>query len=213
MKLKLLLSFTLFFIFIGAASAQTGKGAFYIGGSVGYNYSSYGSESTYNYLAGYTDYYLTKVANLNISPEFGFFLGKKWSIGIAPTFARSSGTETSYYYSYTGSADNTVTSDTYHTTTVGIGIDVRYYCMITEKFGFFPQFGVSTQNNSVYFGNGTLAIGATPNFVFFPTPKLGVNLGFGDVGYTLDYKTKDHTINAGLNNNITFGLNYFWGRK
>jgi len=33
------------------------------------------------------------------------------------------------------------------------------------------------------------------------------------VAYSLDYKTKDHSLNAGLNNDITFGLNYYWGRK
>ena len=64
MKLRLLLSPILFFIFIGAASAQMAPGAFYLGGSVGYNYNSYGSESTITYLQGYTNYYLTKLANL-----------------------------------------------------------------------------------------------------------------------------------------------------
>jgi hypothetical protein len=213
MRLKLLLSPILFFVFIGAASAQSAPGSFYIGGSLGYNYNSYGSQSTITYLQGYTNYYLTKLANINISPEFGMFLSKKWSIGIQPTYARSSGTETSYYYSYGGASGNYVYSDKYNTTTLGIGIDVRYYCMLTEKFGFYPQFGISTQNNSVYFSNGSLNVGATPNFVYFPTPKIGVNLGFGDVGYSLDYKTKDHTVNANLNNNIVFGVNYYWGRK
>ena len=85
--------------------------------------------------------------------------------------------------------------------------------MITDKFGFFPQMSISSLSNIVYLRYGSLNIGATPNFVFFPTPKFGVNLGFGNIGYSLDYQTKDHTINIGLNNNITFGLNYYWGRK
>ena len=73
--------------------------------------------------------------------------------------------------------------------------------------------GISTLNNSTYFKYGTLTIGGTPNFVFFATPKLGVNLGFGNIGYNLDYKTKVHTLNAGLNDKISFGLNYYWGKK
>jgi len=213
MKLKLLLSPILFIVFIGTASAQTSKGEFYLGGSMSYNYDSYGSTSTYSYLSGYTNYYVTKVAAFNISPEIGYFISNKWSIGIAPTYARNSGTETSYFYSYTSTADNTISSDTYHTNSIGLGIDVRYYCMITDKFGFFPQAGISTLNNSTYFSDGTLAIGATPNFVFFATPKLAVNLGFGSVGYSLDYQTKDHAVNASLNNSITFGLNYLWDGK
>jgi hypothetical protein len=85
--------------------------------------------------------------------------------------------------------------------------------MITDKFGFVPQFGISSLNNTTYFKYGTLNIGATPNFMFFATSKLAVNLGFGNIGYSLDYQTKDHTFNIGLNDNISFGLNYYWGRK
>jgi len=100
-----------------------------------------------------------------------------------------------------------------NTGVVGMGINVRYYCMITDKFGFFPQMGISSLNNTTYFKYGTLNIGAMPNFVFFPAPQLGVNLGFGNIGYSLDYQTKNHNFNLGLNNNISFGLNYYWGRK
>jgi hypothetical protein len=85
--------------------------------------------------------------------------------------------------------------------------------MLSDKFGFFPEFGVSTVNNTTYFSYGTFSVGATPNFVFFPTTKLGVNLGFGGLAYNLDYKTNDATFHFGLNDNISFGLNYFWGRK
>ena len=213
MKLKLLLSPILFFIFIAAASAQTGESKFYIGGSMNYSYNSFGSMNTYSYLDGFINYYTTKVGNLNISPEFGFLLSKKWSIGVQPIYQRTSGTESSYYYAYSGSSNNTYYTDNYHTNSLGLGINVRYYAMITDKFGFFPQLGVSTVNNLAYPNNGTLAIGATPNFVYFATPKLGINFGFGAIAYSLDYKTKDHSVNGNLNNNIVFGVNYYWGKK
>lgn len=213
MKQKLLALSILFFVFISAASAQTGKGAFYLGGSVSYDYSSFGSTSTYNFNNGYTDYTTTKIAALSIRPEIGFFISNKWSIGVQAVYSRTSGTETSKYYSYTNSADNYVSSDKYHDDIAGIGVHARYYCMITDKFGFFPELGISTLNNTTYFKYGTLSIGSTPNFVFFPTPKLGVNLGFGGLAYNLDYQTKDSTFHLGLNDNISFGLNYYWGRK
>jgi hypothetical protein len=213
MKQLLLFYSILFFICLGSASAQTNKGEYYIGGSLSYNYNSYGSENTYNYTTGYTNYYVTKIAAFSISPEFGYFVNKKWSIGVQPTYQHNSGTETSDFFSYTSAAKDYAYTHNYKTDVIGLGINVRYYCMITDKFGFFPQMGITSLNNTIYLKYGTLNIGVIPNFVFFPTPKLGVNLGFGNIGYSLDYQTKNHTVNLGLNNNITFGLNYYWGQK
>jgi len=214
MKQKLPSLLFLFFVCAGTVSAQTGhKGEYYLGGSLSYDYSGYGSSTTYNFDAGYTVYTTTKVSTFSLRPEFGFFISDKWSIGIQPVYSRTGGTETSSYYSYTAASDNYVSSDKYHNDVLGIGVHARYYAMISEKFGFFPEFGVSTLNNTTYFNFGTFSLGATPNFVFFPSQKLGVNLGFGGLAYNLDYHTKYSTFHAGLNDNISFGLNYFWGRK
>jgi len=211
---KQLLAFSILLVaFIGSASAQGHKGEYYLGGSVSYDYSSYGSSNTYNYAEGYTIYTASKISNFSLRPEFGFFISDKWSIGIQPVYSRSGGTETSQYFSYTDATGNYTSSDKYHDDVLGIGVHARYYAMISDKFGFFPEFGISTLNNTTYFKYGTFSVGATPNFVFFPTPKLGVNLGFGGVSYNLDYQTKDGTFHLGLNDNISFGLNYFWGRK
>lgn len=213
MKQKLLALFTLFISISMAASAQTTKGTFYLGGSVSYDYSSFGSSSIIDYNEGYTNYVITKVGNLSIRPEIGFFISDKWSIGVQAVYSRNSGTETSNYFSYTNAADDYIASDNYHTDILGLGVHARYYCMINDKFGFFPEGGVSTLNNATYFKYGTFSVGVTPNFVFFPTSKLGVNLGFGGVAYNLDYQTKDSTFHFGLNDAISFGLNYYWGRK
>ncbi len=213
MKQKLLLLSILFITCISVASAQTQKGEFYLGGSVSYDYNSYGSSNTYNYADGYTIYTTSKISAMSFRPEIGFFISDKWSIGVQAVYSRTGGTETSNYYSYTSTTKNYVSSDKYHNDIVGIGVHARYYCMITDKFGFFPELGISTLNNTTYFKYGTFSVGSTPNFVFFPTPKLGVNLGFGGVSYNLDYQTKNSTFHLGLNDNISFGLNYFWGRK
>jgi hypothetical protein len=200
----------LFFAIAAAASAQVGKGQFYIGGSLNYNYDEAGTSSVITYPQGTTYYNNGKVTNFQLSPDFGFFLTDKWAIGIQLGYTRTSGTETNQYVA----ADNTSTSfnstDKYSTDALGIGIHLRYYCMFTDKFGFFPQFGVTTSNNLKDFNTGTLSIGGNPNFVFFPTKHLGINLGFGNLAYNMDYKTKDKNFNLGLNTNIGFGLNYYW---
>ena len=82
--------------------------------------------------------------------------------------------------------------------------------MFTPKVGFFPPFGVNTANNLKQLKYGTLVVGENPNIVFFPIPELGINLGFGNVAYSLDHQTKTGVFNLGSNNNITFGLNYYW---
>ncbi|CAN5245546.1 hypothetical protein BH09BAC6_BH09BAC6_18880 [soil metagenome] len=212
MKQKLLL-LIIFLISSIAVMAQIGKGQHYIGGSLSYNYDSYGSSSTYNFNTGYTIYANKNISTFAINPQVGFFISDKWSIGIQPIYSRTSGTASSSFYSYSTPANNYVSSDNYHTSVLGLGINLRYYYMITDKVGFFPEFGLSSINNLTYFKYGTLTLGGSPNIVFFPTPKIGVNLGFGKIAYSFDYQAKTSIFNLGLNNNIAFGLNYYWGRK
>ena len=85
--------------------------------------------------------------------------------------------------------------------------------MLTDKVAIVPQFGISTAHNLQSFGNGSLVAGVNPYLMFFPTEKLGINFGFGNLAYYFDYKTKGSSFNLGVNNNFTFGLNYYWGKK
>lgn len=213
MKNKLLLYLIFSFVFFGSAIAQVSKGGFYAGGSLNYNYNSFGTSNVYNYATGYTIYTTKDIASLTVSPEFGYFLSNKWSIGIQSIYSRNSGIETSNFYSNISTTNNYSSSDNYHSSSVGAGINVRYYCMFSNRFGFFPQFGISTLNNTVHFKYGTLGIRGSPNFVFFPIPQLGVIMGLGNIGYSLDYQTKYYAFNASLNSSISFGLNYYWGKK
>jgi hypothetical protein len=212
-KYVLVLSIFLLAI-IGSVSAQVDKGNYYLGGNVSFNYNSNGTTTLYTFQTGYTNYTVNKVSNLAINPEFGFFLSKNWAIGIQPNYTRTSGTETSVFTAFQNSGvQNSVSSDTYHQNVVGLTVNVRYYYMITDKIGIFPQFGLSSENDIKNFSNGELTFAASPNIVFFPTPKLGVNLGFGNVTYATDYHFNSSYVNIGLNNSISFGLNYYWGRK
>jgi hypothetical protein len=214
MKLQLLLLFIFTFSFIRSASAQTQKGNFYIGGSLYYNYDGGpGTTTVYNYPTGTTNYTVNNLTTFQFNPEFGYFLSKNWSIGIQPNYSRSSGTETSVFTSYTDPASNFTSSDNYHIDVVGLTINVRYYCMVTDRIGIFPQFGISSQNDLKNFSNGEITVLGSPNIVFFVTPKLGLNMGFGNIKYATDYHFNNSYVNIGFNNAISFGLNYYWDKK
>jgi hypothetical protein len=207
--MKQLLLITLSLFIITTANAQIGKGHKYIGGSLNVNYDENGYSSTVAYPTGTTYYTNNKILNLQVIPEMGWFLSDKWSLGLRPSYSRVSGTESSYYYDVDPTKNNTTVSK-YHTDVVGLGVNLRYYRMLTNKVALVPQFGISTANNVQSFGNGTLVAGVNPYLIFFPTEKLGLNFGFGNLAYYFDYKTRGSSVNLGLNNNFTFGLNYYW---
>jgi len=213
MKLRLLILSVLTIFIIGSASAQADKGSHYLGGSLYYNYDGgAGTTTTYAFSTGTTNYTVSNISTFQFNPEFGYFLSKKWAIGIQPNYSRTSGTETNAFTSFTDPSTNFTKVDDYHIDVIGLTVSLRYYCMLTDKIGIFPQFGLSTQNDLKNFSNGELTLLATPNIVFFATPKLGINLGFGNVKYATDYHFKDSFVNIGFNNAISFGLNYYWGK-
>ncbi|TFF36744.1 hypothetical protein [Mucilaginibacter psychrotolerans] len=212
MKKYLFTAFTILF-FAGTSLAQMGKGAKYIGGSFNLNYDEAGYSTYVSYPQGNTQYFNTGILNLNVSPEFGFFLNKHWVIGIQPGYARTSGTETNNYYSATNAVDNYSHTRKYHTDIIGLAINARYYWMLSDKFGIYPQIGISSNHVLNNFLVGSLNVGGGPNVVFFPTEKLGINMGFGNFNYNYNYQTNGSKINLALNNNFSFGLNYYWGGK
>lgn len=193
--------------------AQTGKGAKYIGGSFYLNYNEAGYSQNITYPQGSTQYFNTGILTLNLNPEIGFFLSDKWAIGLQAGYSRVSGTETNNYYSNTLPADNYSNTRKYHTDIIGLGVYARYYWMLSDKFGIYPQFGISSNHVLNNFTVGSLNVGGGPNVVFFPTKKLGVNMGFGNFNYNYNYQTNGSTVNLNLNSNFNFGLNYYWGGK
>ena len=211
---KHLLIITMILLSAGVASAQTGKGNYYVGGNFNYNYDGFGYNTTTYFTTGRTFYTNNHISNFQVNPDFGFFFADKWAIGIQPGYSRTWGTETSYYNSYTGSGTTNFTVvDHYHSDAVSLGIHLRYYWMLIDKIGIFPQFGVTTAHDVKYLKSGSLTLGGNPNIVFFATPKLAVNLGFGNLQYQHDYQTKSNSFNVGLNTNVSFGVNYYWGKK
>jgi hypothetical protein len=212
---KYLLILTIFiFVAIGSASAQIDKGSHYIGGSLYFNYDGGpGTTTVYNFLTGYTNYTVSKLTTFQISPEFGYFLSKNWTIGLQPNYSRSSGTETNAFTSTTAGIQSYTKISKYHIDVVGLTVNLRYYCMLTDRIGIFPQFGISTQNDIKNFNNGEITLLGSPNIVFFATSKLGINMGFGDLKYATDYHFNNSYVNIGFNNAVSFGLNYYCGGK
>ncbi|MGZ3750527.1 MAG: hypothetical protein ACXVB0_12840 [Mucilaginibacter sp.] len=214
MKLPFLIFSFFMLAVIGSASAQIDKGSHYMGGSLYFNYDGGpGTTTVYNFPTGFTNYTVSKLSTFQVSPEFGYFLSKKWAIGIQPNYSRSSGTETNVFTSYTDATRDYTSVDTYHIDVVGLTVNLRYYCMLTDKIGIFPQFGLSSQNDLKNFSNGEITFLATPNIVFFATPKLGINMGFGNLKYATDYHFNYSYVNLGFNNAFSFGLNYYCGGK
>jgi hypothetical protein len=203
--------FSLIFLAIaGSASAQFSKGSYYLGGSLNYNYDEAGTTTTYTYAGQGVDVYTNNhLSDFQIAPDFGIFLTDKLAIGLQIGYTRDAGQEINNYTAE-DVVNSYVSTDHYSTSALGIGLHVRYYWMLTKQIGIFPQFGITTSNNLNNFNYGTLSIGGNPNIVFFATPRLGINLGFGNLEYDMDYATKTYTFNFGLNTNISFGLNYYW---
>jgi len=207
---KHLLLLVLSFITIGSVSAQVSKGSFYLGGSFNYNYDQAGTTNTYSYTTGTTYYTNNHITDFQVSPDFGYFFSENWAVGLQLGYTRTSGQEINDYVANDNTTTSYIHTDKYHTDAVGIGVHFRYYWMLNDKVGIFPQFGVTTANNTDNLNAGTLTIGGNPNIVFFATPRLAVNLGFGNLAYNLDYQSKTSNFNFGLNTNIGFGLNYYW---
>jgi hypothetical protein len=212
---KYLLTLTIsIFVVIGSASAQVDKGSHYIGGSLYFNYDGGpGTTTLYTFNTGITQYTVSKITTFQVNPEFGYFLSKNWAIGLQPNYSRSSGTETNAFTSTTNGVQSFTSTNKYHIDLVGLTVNLRYYYMLTDKIGIFPQFGISTQNDIKNFSNGEITLLGSPNIVFFATSKLGINMGFGNLKYATDYHFNNSYVNIGFNNAISFGLNYYCGGK
>jgi hypothetical protein len=205
-----LLTLLLMLFAAGMASAQIGKGHKFVGGSFALNYDEAGTLTYYNYTQGTTQYINKNILSFNVNPEFGWFLGDNLTLSIQPGYSRVSGTETSNYFSNNNTADNYSNTRDYHTDIVGLGINLRYYWMLSDKFGIFPQVGISSNHVLNNFTVGSLTVGGSPNVVFFPTKKLGINMGVGNAWYNYNYQTNGSTVALNLNSNFNFGLNYYW---
>jgi hypothetical protein len=229
---KTVLSTLLLSTAIGTAQAQTAAGKLLLSSQINYNRSKGESNSTS------TDpnsplnslHQESEQTSFNFSPQIGFFVANNLALGITTSLNSGRLNDTSIREE-NGNLGASSRND--RTKGVAIGPFVRYYKMLGEKMGFYGQlsggYQRQTQNySSNYLGSngqenywsetkstggyGTLA----PGFVFFPTPKIGLELTTGGLSYSRSksklvqssqpYQSNSEGSSSGLGAN--FGLRY-----
>ncbi|UOQ66101.1 hypothetical protein [Hymenobacter volaticus] len=193
---------------MGVAQAQTEAGKLLLNGRISYFNTKSESSSI-----GSIDYPLSTQENnrsvgFTFSPQISFFVANNLALGIATEI--STGRNIASYTQF-NSTDNTYLYGNSKSTSRGINIGpfVRYYKMIGEKTGFYGQLDgryqyQSQKTNSNYLGSLNRndyyetkttggAVNLTPGFVYFPSPKVGLELTMGGLSY---YKGKTKTRNS-----------------
>lgn len=155
-------------------------------------------------------------------PDFGYFITNNFAIGLNFNFGTNN--QKQKYSSY---STYFITQET-KSTTYGGGGFARYYCKIADKFFFILNGGItytsqpekltySTTDPSYVFSSNNPAnqeiqnhntdITIAPGLTYFMTPKLGIQVDFGNLYYT-NSTSKNTTIKRdNHNNNQSTGIN------
>ncbi|GAB3231031.1 hypothetical protein GCM10027346_17130 [Hymenobacter seoulensis] len=171
--------------------------------------------------------------SFSINPNAGVFLADNLAVGNAAGFSFSKHT----YPYYEGPAP-----DLYEQVNKGYSIIaapfLRYYYLPTETFGLYGQLSAgfsynqgksesSAANRPPMKNSGhSIFTNITPALVFFPTAKLGLELAFGNIGYSrttseskdpLYYQSDRKETYSGFGatfslNNLALGASYYIGR-
>lgn len=228
MKKKILVVLTV--LSMSSAFSQTDKGQKFIGGQMNLQGSTSAIVDV-NMLNNSQNF------NVNVVPSLGFFVKDNFAVGATLNYGYSRSTlrrETPVVglpFSYISNNQNTSNG-------FGIGGFARYYFDLSDKFSFFLNGGlnytysiqenITTENNPSDGNPGTpisrtnllntANIGVSPGFVFFVTPKFGIQTSIGSVYYQF---TNSHSkqaptytsnmANYGFNFNLTsfyFGINF-----
>jgi hypothetical protein len=200
---------------ITTSYSQTEQGKMFIGGQVNVS----GTTTSYSDSLFKSS---SKSNSITITPTFGYFVQNNLAIGANVTLT----------YNGTKNTDEK-TNSTSNSTSLGYGIGgfVRYYSDITDKFKFFLRGSVSILNSeSKYtaafqkdqdYVTNTLTLSIVPGFVYFVTPKFGLETTFGNLNFSsslrkdkeVSYDNHYVTQNYGLNLNLStlnFGLCYYF---
>jgi opacity protein-like surface antigen len=196
-----------------AANAQTEKGKFILGGTIGYS-SRKSEDQTGN----------NKVTNLDLLPSAGYFVSENLALGLGIGYSRNVNeidykAEPAVHLAYYIRKD---ISD-YFT----ISPFIRHYINISEKFKFFSQFSVPMKwgNTKVEVSGGgsnpaadlankkskttSIGVGIEPGLVYFPSKKIGIQLSVAGLSYiwnktedganSFNNDVKSHAFNLGTN--------------
>ncbi|WMI66849.1 hypothetical protein RBH94_06710 [Aestuariibaculum sp. YM273] len=154
---------TLFFFFVFTCSltsnAQITKGHWMVGGDANFNFSKTKNTSSNGFVA------TNKVANFRITPDIGYLLYDKFTIGLSPFLA----------FSNPEGANNNSTS-------YGIGPFVRYYFLKTDNiinlFAHTGYFYAHTKNPSDNGNSSSFELKAGPVIYFNSSVGLELTLGY-----------------------------------
>ncbi len=191
------------------AFAQFNKGNIFLGGAFSSTLSN--SDSRTNPANPYS----STNNGVAIYPTFGFFLNEKLAIGTSLTYSTSLQKNESpgYFYKYENNS-------------IGISPYMRYYFPISSSVYFGLQGGLNfsrgnskTTQTSGPFQSVTetptygLGLNFKPVFVFFPSPKWGIEASFASLGYNY-YRNLPDVSSAssfGLSaGSFSFGVAYYF---
>ncbi|GHM99641.1 hypothetical protein WSM22_11310 [Cytophagales bacterium WSM2-2] len=157
--------------------------------------------------------------SFGISPSIGFFINSKIAIGASPIYNTSKQVQTFSASTTTGKSNS-----------YGVGSFVRYYLPISNSIYFTLQGSVSflrgtsettqvngtTVNTIIEQSQYTVSALAKPVFIFFPSPKWGIETGFGSLSYNYTRLLPDSGASTGFGLNagtFTFGVSYYFIKK
>lgn len=209
MKTKLMITLALS-IFTLTSNAQTEKGSFLIGGSIGYSTARSRAGSIHD----------QRSTAYTVSPKIGYFIDDNFAIGTKLQYSvnkfnfRNSIYENSAPGEWISNADRT---DAY-----GISPFARYYISLTDILKFYGEFEMSFETgklkkkeingNTLYtnykFNNYRPAL--SPGLVLFPSKKWAIEFSFPL--FSFEKRTfsemKDQNT-KGSTSSFNFGLNTF----
>lgn len=201
------------------AKAQIESGRIYLGGT--FNYFKVTPESNN----------ATTFTSFSVIPDIGYFISDNFSIGIGIGYNQSK-SEFSRIFNLDSAGVEASYTIKRAFSRISINPTLRYYVQTSsEKFYFYAQFRTSVGLGKESYDSGglpnfnnrsfpseqttiTLDFNLSPNFVFFPTEKWAIELGFR--GITLNIinpeDPEEVTIEEEKKNNRTtfdFGVDSF----
>ncbi len=190
---KLVLSILVVSALAFTTQAQTEKGKIMLGGNLAFESQKSDADNA------------KANTSFEIVPSVGYFVADNIAVG------------TGVGYSY----DKNIGTD--RTSAIVVSPFGRYYANLSDSFKFYGQLSVPMEfgNSKAVDATGNVGnkIGSTrqigvalsPGFAFFPSKKLGIELGLNGLSYT-NYKVEDaneNTVKGRGYDNVSFGTNFF----
>ncbi len=197
-------------------NAQIESGTKYIGGTIG------GSARTTT-----SDY---KTSSFNVQPSVGYFLNSNWMIGLSTEYNVTNAEN--YATIYIGGYNQHAVTYSLKSTVIKLGPAVRYYYHVSDRFSLFGEGSIGvilvkdkhtaenvefySDPNPYYRGTTTISkyeklrVGLAPGIVYFPTPRIGIELKANVMSYQTNLSDEKTQALFSISNksefNATFNL-------